>query len=75
MTTAVELVGEINGRANTRSAALPGTESRSVVRFGGRYTRGPVRVDAAALAGLTERDPSIGFTMGVTYIFNAFKIQ
>ncbi len=75
MTAATELVGEINGRANTRSEALPGTESRSMFRFGGRYTHGPVRFDAAALVGLTERDPSIGVTVGVTYIFNAFKIQ
>lgn len=75
MTNEIELVGEINGRANTRAEALPGTESRSMLRFGGRYTRGPVRFDAATLLGLTERDPSIGFAVGVTYIFNAFKVQ
>lgn len=75
MTSEVELVGEINGRASTRSDAPPGTESRSAMRFGARYTRGPARFDAAALVGLTERDPSIGFAAGVTYIFNAFKVQ
>lgn len=75
MTNEVELVWEINGRANTRTEALPGTESRSTTRFGARYTRGPARVDAAALVGFTERDPSIGFTVGITYIFNAFKVQ
>jgi len=75
MTNEVELVGEINGRASTRSDAPPGTESRSAMRFGARYTRGPARFDAAALVGLTERDPSIGFAAGVTYIFNAFKVQ
>ena len=75
MTNEVELVGEINGRASTRSDAPPGTESRSAMRFGARYTRGPARFDAAALVGMTERDPSIGFAAGVTYIFNAFKVQ
>jgi len=75
MTNEVELVGEINGRASTRSEAPPGTESRSAMRFGARYTRGPARFDAAALVGMTERDPSIGFAVGVTYIFNAFKVQ
>jgi len=75
MTSEVELVGEINGRASTRSDAPPGTESRSAMRFGARYTRGPARFDAAALVGMTERDPSIGFAAGVTYIFNAFKVQ
>ncbi len=75
LTDQIEVVGEINGRANTRTVALPGTESRSMLRLGGRYTRGPVRVDAGPLFGLTERDPSFGFTLGVTYIFNAFKVQ
>ncbi len=75
LTNEIELVGEINGRANTRSEPLPGTESRSLMRFGARYTRGPVRFDVATLLGLTERDPSIGFAAGVTYIFNAFKVQ
>ena len=75
MTNEVELVGEINGRANTRTQALPGSESRSTLRVGARYTRGPARVDAAALLGMTDLDPSIGFTVGVTYIFNAFKVQ
>lgn len=75
LTNAVELVGEINGRANTRPVPLPGSEDRSALKFGARYTHGPARVDAAVVLGLTERDPSIGFTVGVTYIFNAFNIQ
>jgi len=73
LTTDVEVVGEINGRLNTRTAALPGTESRSVIRGGIRYTRGAVRFDAAGLLGMTDRDPSLGIGAGVTYIFNAFK--
>lgn len=68
-----EVVGEINGRANTRSTAFPGTESRAVMRLGARYTRGAARLDAAGLIGFTDRDPGIGFTVGVSYIFQAFN--
>ena len=72
----VEIVAEINGRANTRGHTPPvGTESRSMVRLGSRYTRGPVRVDAALLLGVTERDPSWGFSTGLTWVFNAFHVK
>jgi hypothetical protein len=75
ITDRAELVGEINGRASTRSnAPLPGTESRSVLKFGGRYTRGSVRFDAAALIGLAPADAKIGFTTGFTYVFHAFNV-
>ena len=59
----VEIVGEMNGRLNTRSGTPPvGTESRSTMRIGSRFTHGPVRIDGALLVGVTERDPSWGFT-------------
>ena len=74
--TGVEFVGEVNGRLNTRSGTAPiGTESRSVMRVGGRLTRGPVRLDAAFIAGITERDPTWGFTAGLTWVFKAFTVQ
>jgi hypothetical protein len=74
--TGVELVGEVNGRLNTRSGTPPiGTESRSVMRLGGRLTQGPVRVDAAFIAGITEHDPTWGFTVGLTWVFKAFTVQ
>jgi len=74
--TGVEVVAEINGRLNTRSGTPPvGTESRSAMRVGARFTQGPVRVDAAFLAGITERDPTWGFTTGVTWVFKAFTVQ
>lgn len=76
MKTGVELVMEVNGRVNTRSGTPPvGTESRSIIRVGGRFTHGPVRVDAAFLAGLTEHDPTWGFTTGLTWVFKAFTVQ
>ena len=36
------------------------------MRLGGRYTRGPVRVDAAILFGVTSVDPEVGVTAGFT---------
>lgn len=75
VTNAVEVVGELNGHAVTRSGAPPpGTESRATMRLGGRLTRGTMRLDAAFLAGLTTRDPSWGFTVGATYVWDAFNL-
>jgi len=75
MTQAAELVGEINGRISTRSGeAFPGTESRGTLKLGGRYTTGSVRFDTAVFFGTTTLDPTIGFTVGFTYVFNAFTI-
>lgn len=75
VTDAAEVVGEINGRANTRSAGpLPGTESHSLVRMGLRYTRGGWRADGGVLIGVTDNDPGLGFTAGFTYAFTAFQV-
>jgi len=75
ITNAAEVVGEVNGRANTRSAGpLPGTESRSIIRMGLRYTIGGWRADGAVLIGATKNDPDIGVTAGFTYAFTAFQV-
>jgi hypothetical protein len=72
----VEVVGEVNGRASTRSGTPPeGTESRAIVRLGGRFTRGTVRLDAGILFGITSLDPSVGFTAGATWVFKGFTVQ
>jgi hypothetical protein len=72
----LEVVGEINGRANTRSGTPPvGTESRATLRLGGRLTRGTVRLDTAVLLGLTSIDPGFGFTAGATYVFKGFTVK
>jgi hypothetical protein len=69
-----EVVGEINGRKDTRAGTPPpGTESRSIARFGARYTVGAWRADAALLFGLATLDPSFGVAAGFTYVFNAFR--
>jgi hypothetical protein len=75
VTQAAEVVGEINGRINMRDTVVPpGTDSRSTVRFGTRYTIGTWRADAALMFGVTSADPSIGVSAGVTYVFNAFQV-
>jgi hypothetical protein len=70
-----ELVAEVSGRRSTRNGIPPvGTESRGTATFGARYTRGPVRWDAAALVGTTAIDPTFGLKVGVTYVFTAFSL-
>jgi hypothetical protein len=75
VTQQTEFVGEVNGRKSTRSGgAFPGTESRGLAMFGTRYTKRALRVDAGVFVGLTDADPTIGFTTGLTYVFNAFRV-
>lgn len=69
-----EVVGEFAGRANFANLVTPGAEDRGLLRFGLRYTINPVRFDAGMLVGLTPRDPEIGFTGGLTWVFDAFKV-
>jgi hypothetical protein len=72
----VEIVGEVNGRVSTRGGTPPvGTEDRGMMRVGGRFTRGTVRIDAGILLGMTSRDPSFGFTAGATYVFKGFDVK
>jgi hypothetical protein len=71
----LEVVGELNGRANTRGGTPPaGTESRATMRVGGRFTRGTVRLDAGLLVGVTSGDPGFGFTAGATWVFKGFTV-
>lgn len=74
--TGAEIVGDINGRVNTRSGVPPiGTESHSIARIGVRFTRAAVRMDGALIIGITENDPTWGFTAGLTWVFRAFTVQ
>ena len=71
----LEVVGEVNGRVGLRDNDTPvGTESRSVLRVGARFTRGTVRVDSGLLIGLTSRDTTVGLTAGATWVFRGFRI-
>ena len=75
LTNRAEIVGEVNGRLDTRAGdPPPGTESRGIVRAGARYTVGGWRGDAAVFFGITSRDPDVGVAGGFTYVFNAFRV-
>jgi hypothetical protein len=75
LTQRAEVVGEVHGHISTREGEPPpGTDSRSILRFGGRYTTGPIRADAGVLIGVLSGDPGWGVTTGFTYVFNAFQL-
>lgn len=62
------LVGEVNGRANTRPGTGPlGTESQGQARLGMQVRASGLRFDFAGIAGLTKFSPRSGVTVGVTY--------
>lgn len=71
----IDVVGEYNGRMNlAASSPVPGTENRGVARGGLRFTRGALRLDAAAMIGATTNDLDIGATTGFTWTFRAFSM-
>jgi hypothetical protein len=75
LTAKAEAVGEVNGHVDVRNGQPPpGTESRSMVRLGARYTFGEWRADGALLFGLTDSDPGFAWPPAFTYVFNAFKV-
>ncbi|HEY8561993.1 MAG TPA: hypothetical protein VIL74_16590 [Pyrinomonadaceae bacterium] len=64
----INIVGEVNGRLNTRSGTAPlGTESVSQFRVGTQIRASNLRFDTAAIFGLTRYSPRSGITFGVTY--------
>ena len=74
LTDAAEVVGEFTGRANFAEIEAPGAEDRGAFRFGARFTHRSVRIDAAIVLGATPLDPEFGFSTGVTWVFNAFRV-
>jgi hypothetical protein len=73
----VTLAGEVNGRYNDRkiNSALIGTESRSQARLGLQIFAGGFQWDVAGIGGLTTRDPSSGFTLGVSRDLHLFTLN
>jgi len=64
----INVVGEINGRANTRTGRAPlGTEPLSEARLGVQVKASGLRFDFAGIGGLTDFSPRSGVTFGVTY--------
>jgi hypothetical protein len=75
LTTAAEVVGEVNGRFDLRDdEPLRPSNTRGTLRLGTRYTVGGWRGDAALVVGLTGRDPGLGVAAGFTYVFSAFRV-
>lgn len=65
----INVVSEVNGRANTRGGAAPlGTESISQFRVGTQIKASGLRFDTAAVVGLTRYSPRSGIIFGVTYL-------
>lgn len=69
----LNLVGEVNGFHSTRKRAPLGTEDYSEARLGAQVHALGVRWYAAGLFGLTKRAPKTGFTVGITYDWDAFE--
>lgn len=64
----LNIVSEINGRANTRRGGAPlGTESVGQFRIGTQIRASGLRFDTAAIFGLTRYSPRTGIVFGVTY--------
>jgi hypothetical protein len=75
LTDQTEIVGELNGLVSTREGgAFPGSDTRGVLNFGGRYTTGSFRIDGGMFVGLTSIDPTFGITGGFTWVFRAFEV-
>ena len=75
MTERTDIVLDVNGHVNTRRGEPPpGTDSRSSLRAGARYTLGSVRLDGALIAGLSPRDGTIGVTAGITWTFEGIEV-
>ncbi len=69
VTDRINVVSEINGRANTRGGGAPlGTESISQFRVGTQIKASGLRFDTAAVIGLTRYSPQSGVVFGVTYL-------
>jgi hypothetical protein len=70
-----EVVTEIEGRWQAyKDTPQPAAENRAALRGGLRYTRGAVRVDAGLRTGFGDVEPGFGFSTGVTWVVDAFRV-
>ncbi len=67
------LVGEINGRYNTRSVAPLGTESDSAARLGARIRAAGLMWDIAGIKGINKNSAKSGISFGVSYEASLFQ--
>jgi hypothetical protein len=68
----LNLVGEVNGFHSTRRRTPLGTEDYAETRIGAQLRALGVRWNAAGIFGLSDRAPKTGFSLGVTYDWEAF---
>jgi len=73
----LEILGEVNGRVDSKGATPAGTENRARavagLRTAGReFREGELQWYGAVLVGLEEDDPDVGITLGATYRFRGF---
>jgi hypothetical protein len=69
----LNIVGEVNGYHSTRTNPPLGTESFGEARLGAQIRALGLRWNAAGVFGITNRAPKTGFSMGVTYDWDAFN--
>ncbi len=69
----VNVVGEVNGFHSTRKRAPLGTEDFSEARLGAQVRALGLRWNAAGIFGVSKRAPKTGFTIGITYDWEAFN--
>lgn len=67
------LVGEVNGRYNTRSSAPLGTESDGALRLGTRIRAAGLMWDVAGIKGINRNSAQSGITFGVSYEASLFQ--
>ncbi len=67
------LVGEVNGRYNTRKTAPLGTESDGVARLGARVRASGLIWDIAGIKGFNRHSAQSGITFGVSYEASLFQ--
>lgn len=68
----VSLLGEVNGRLNTRKTAPLGTESDGEARFGARFKASGLLWDVSALTGINKNSIKSGVSFGLTYESSLF---
>lgn len=67
------LVGEVNGRYNTRKTAPLGTESDGAARLGARIRASGLIWDVVGIKGINRNSAQSGISFGVSYEANLFQ--
>ena len=66
------LAGEIHGRRDLKGDTPPGTEDHGLARLGASWTRAPLVLYGAVVAGLDDYDPDVGASIGISWTRQAY---